>query len=168
MLFRSLVEAMARVAREPAATPQERAKRLELRPQPLAGITYARLLQKQDYAIDWTAPALAVHRRVMGLYPGAYCQRQGLRLKVLDSEPLVARLRDQLSPEGQRLADRWGGSQPQTPGSILAVEEGVGAVIATGGCPLLMREGQLEGRRAARGSALLQQLNLRVGDNLTD
>jgi methionyl-tRNA formyltransferase len=51
---------------------------------------------------------------------------------------------------------------------VLAVVEGVGAVVATGGCPLLLREGQLEGKRPARGEALLQQLALRVGEPLSD
>jgi methionyl-tRNA formyltransferase len=49
---------------------------------------------------------------------------------------------------------------------VLALVEGVGAVLATGGCPLLLREGQLEGKRAAGGAGLLQQLALKPGDHL--
>ena len=52
------------------------------------------------------------------------------------------------------------------PGTLLALAEGVGAVVATGGCPVLVRKGQLEGKAAVEGTGLLQQLNLRVGDSL--
>jgi len=78
----------------------------------------------------------------------------------------VPRLREQLTPEGRNLADVWGGPQGQEPGNLLALVEGVGAVVATGGCPVLIRRGQLEGKTAVEGTALLQQLNLRVGDSL--
>jgi methionyl-tRNA formyltransferase len=81
------------------------------------------------------------------------------------TEPLVQRLREQLSPEGRSLADLWGGPQDREPGTLLALAEGVGAVVATGGCPVLVRKGQLEGKAAVEGTALLQQLNLRVSDS---
>jgi methionyl-tRNA formyltransferase len=139
-----------------------------VRSQPAEGITYARQLVKSDFQLDWNTSALSLHRRVMGLHPGAWTLRRALRLKVHASEPLVARLRDQLSPEGAALADHWGGPQQVPPGTVLALVEGVGAVVATGGCPLLLREGQLEGKRPARGEALLQQRALRVGEPLAD
>lgn len=163
-----LVEAVERIAQAGEGSEAERLARLGVAPQGEAGITYARLLRKEDFEIDWRAKALTIHRRIMGLHPGAWCRRGGLRLRLLASEPLIARLRDQLSGEAAQLADRWGGAQPCSPGTVLAVVEGVGAVIASGGCPLLLREAQLEGKRPAAGTALLQQLRLQVGDNLCD
>jgi methionyl-tRNA formyltransferase len=41
-------------------------------------------------------------------------------------------------------------------------------VLATGGCPLLLRRVQLEGKTACEGQALIQQLGLQVGDQLGD
>jgi amidase/aspartyl-tRNA(Asn)/glutamyl-tRNA(Gln) amidotransferase subunit A len=38
---------------------------------------------------------------------------------------------------------------------VLALEPGVGLVVTTGGCPLLIREGQLEGKAPVAGQALL-------------
>jgi methionyl-tRNA formyltransferase len=102
----------------------------------------------------------------MGLYPGAQTRCRGQRLKLLATEPLVQRLREQLSAEGRSLADLWGGPQDREPGTLLALAEGVGVVVATGGCPVLIRKAQLEGKGAVEGTALLQQLNLRVGDSL--
>jgi len=37
--------------------------------------------------------------------------------------------------------------------------KGVGLVLATGGCPLLLRCAQLEGKAAVAGEALRQQLS---------
>jgi hypothetical protein len=115
-----LVEAVGRIAAVGEGNEGERMARLGVRSQPEDGLTYARLLTKDDTRIDWGAAALAVHRRVMGLYPGAQCQRQGQRMKLLATEPLVQRLRHALSPQGQVLADHWGGKQSEAPGKVLA------------------------------------------------
>jgi methionyl-tRNA formyltransferase len=161
-----LVEAIDRIAAVGEASEAERLDRLGVRTQPSEGSSYARLLTKEDAIVDWSAPALSVHRRVMGIYPGAQSRWQGQRLKLLATEPLVQRLREQLSPEGRSLADQWGGPQSREPGTVLALADGIGAVVATGGCPVLVRRGQLEGKAAVEGTALLQQLNLRVDDSL--
>jgi len=39
-------------------------------------------------------------------------------------------------------------------------------VVASSGCPLLVREAQLEGKGAASGTSLLQQLQATAGDQL--
>jgi methionyl-tRNA formyltransferase len=156
-------EAIARVGGGPAA---QRLERLGVRQQSNEGMTYARMLTKADYQIDWSRPALALHRQVMGLFPGVQTLRNGQRLKLLASEPLVQRLHPLLSAEAGALAERWGGRQTAAPGTVLALQEGVGAVVATGGCPLLLRRGQVEGKRPAEGTALLQQLNLSRGEIL--
>ena len=89
---RLLVASCARIAAAGAGSRAERLGRLGVRPQPEEGVTYARLLAKPDYRIDWQAQALAIHRRVMGLHPGAHSQLAGQRLRLLASEPLVQRL----------------------------------------------------------------------------
>ncbi|MEB3264029.1 MAG: methionyl-tRNA formyltransferase [Synechococcus sp.] len=168
-----LVEALPRIEAAGPGPEAERLARLGVRPQPSEGITLARMLTKDDHRLHWQDSALALHRRVMALYPGAFTHWQGKRLKVLASEPLVHRLIDQLSPEAQELCRRWaadGGSgrarDAAPPGSVLAVENGVGMLVSTGGCPLLLRAGQLEGKAAATGQSLLQQLGAVAGDRL--
>jgi methionyl-tRNA formyltransferase len=39
-------------------------------------------------------------------------------------------------------------------------------VVSTCGCPLLIRQAQLEGKAACSGTSLLQQLGARSGDHL--
>lgn len=163
-----MAEAMPRIEAAGPGPVAERLARLGVRPQPEEGITLARLLTKQDHWIDWQQPALALHRRVMGLHPGATTSCGGMRLKLLATEPLVARLAGQLSPEAAELARRWAQQQAPAvaPGTVLEIVDPVGFVVATGGCPLLVREGQREGKAVAGGRTLLQQLGLQVGDRL--
>jgi methionyl-tRNA formyltransferase len=178
-----LVEAMPRIAAAGPGLESERWRRLGVRPQGEEGMRYARPLSREDGRIDWDDSALAVHRRIMALHPSAYARWCGLRLKLLASEPLVRRLAEQLSPEGRELAKRWAveageeaaaATERAPPGTVLEVVKEVGLVVATAGCPLLVREAQLEGRPAARGGRLLQQLEsvgavaggrLAAGDN---
>ena len=61
------------------------------------------MLKKQDFIIDWSASALSVHRKVMGLYPGAVTQWQGKRLKLMATEPLIERLKTKLSDDAKAL-----------------------------------------------------------------
>jgi methionyl-tRNA formyltransferase len=170
-----LVEAVPRIASAGAGPQAERWRRLDLRPQPQEGESYARLLNRDDRRIDWQSSALALHRRIMALHPTAHARWQGRRLKLLASEPLVRRLEDQLSPAGRQLALRWGSdggeTKPQampstTPGTVLEVVKNVGLVVASAGCPLLLRAAQLEGRPAAEGERMVQQLGARQGDLL--
>lgn len=160
-----LLEALPQIAAAGAGPESERLARLGVRVQPDEGITSARLLNKEDFRIDWQASALTIHRRIMGLYPAAYTLWQGKRLKLLASEPLVARLQDQLSPEVRPLLDRWSNGSA-APGTVLACHPELGLVVATGGCPLLLRQGQLEGRTASAGGVLVQQLGAQITDQL--
>jgi methionyl-tRNA formyltransferase len=103
----------------------------------------------------------------MGLYPGAHSTWRGQRLKLLATEPLVQRLADQLSAEAAALVKPPTASAQQVePGTVLQVIPGLGLVVASGGCPLLLRDAQLEGKAAANGNQLLQQLQANPGDRI--
>ena len=151
------VEALPKIEAAGPGLEAERLSRLAVQPQPDEGITLARLLTKDDYRINWNERALAIHRKVMGLFPGAHCSWRGKRLKLLATEPLVARLADQLSPEAAALSQRqWPTAEA---GSVLESVRGVGLVLATNGCPILLRQAQLEGKAPSSGDALIQQLS---------
>jgi methionyl-tRNA formyltransferase len=79
----------------------------------------------------------------------------------------VQRLADQLSTEAAALAKPpTDATQKGEPGTVVQVIPGVGLVVASGGCPLLLREAQLEGKAAANGNQLLQQLQASPGDRI--
>jgi len=91
-----LIEALPRIEAAGPGPELERWRRLGLRPQNLEGMTYARMLKREDSRVNWQGSALAIHRTVMGLYPGAFTTLGGRRLKLLATEPLVERLADHL------------------------------------------------------------------------
>jgi methionyl-tRNA formyltransferase len=168
-----LVKAIPLIEAAGPGAEAERLQRLGVRHQGEEGMTYARMLTKDDFQIDWSQSALAIHRRVMGLYPGASSLWRGKRIKLLATEPLVQRLADELSDEAGELSQRWGLAPGATsdptaasPGTVLDVVSGVGLVVATSGCPVLLKAAQLEGKNAAAGGQLLQQLQARPGDQL--
>ncbi len=61
---------------------------LAAEPQPEDGVTYAAKIDKAEAALDWTRPASQVDRQIRGLspFPGAWFERDGIRIKVLGSE----------------------------------------------------------------------------------
>ncbi len=162
-----MVDAMPVIEAAGAGSIHDRWQRLGLQPQADESC-YARMLSKQDFLIDWNGSALAIHRQVMGLYPGAQTSWDGKRLKLSETEPLIERLRSQLSVEAQELIGRWPtGGHPG--GTVLACIQDLGLVVSSSGCPLLIREAQLEGKASSRGQALVQQLaaaeHQRLGQN---
>jgi methionyl-tRNA formyltransferase len=60
---------------------------LELTAQPEDGITYADKIAKEETRIDWRKPWKQVHDHCRGLspFPGAWCDLQGMRIRVLRS-----------------------------------------------------------------------------------
>ncbi|MCB4394926.1 methionyl-tRNA formyltransferase [Synechococcus sp. HB1133] len=157
-----MVEAMPLIEAAGPGSEPERLSRLKVRAQAEES-SYARMLEKQDFRLDWSAPALSIHRKVMGLYPGAFTYWQGKRLKVLRCEPLIERLKDQLSTNSRQLVGQWP-TGAHAPGTILAVLEDQGLVVSSSGCPLLIREAQLEGKARSTAPVLLQQLKATSGD----
>ncbi len=55
--------------------------------QPEDGVTYASKIDKSEARIDWSRPAAEVDRQIRGLspFPGAWCEVNGERLKLLGS-----------------------------------------------------------------------------------
>ncbi|WP_457646911.1 methionyl-tRNA formyltransferase [Profundibacter sp.] len=60
---------------------------LEPVPQPEEGVTYAKKIDKAEARVDWSKPAVEVDRLIRGLspFPGAWCEVEGERLKLLRS-----------------------------------------------------------------------------------
>ncbi len=60
---------------------------LEPEAQPEDGVTYAEKIDKAEAQVDWSAPAVEVDRKIRGLspFPGAWCEIEGQRVKLLAS-----------------------------------------------------------------------------------
>ena len=157
-----MLEAMHLIQQAGVGTESERLARLNVKYQG-QDMSYARMLKKEDFQINWNDSALCTHRKVMGLYPGALTGWRNKRLKVLETEPLIERLSDQISEEARSLLGRWSTGEDQ-PGTVLSCINNVGIVVSTSGCPILIREAQLEGKGRSRGQGLVQQLAATTGE----
>ena len=64
-----------------------RKERFTAKPQSDTGITYAEKISKSEARIDWSKPANLVDQQIRGLspFPGAWCEMNGERVKVLGS-----------------------------------------------------------------------------------
>jgi methionyl-tRNA formyltransferase len=62
-------------------------------PQPSEGVTYAKKILKEEAHIGWTKPAGDVDCLIRGLspFPGAWCEVNGERLKILYAEPAIGK-----------------------------------------------------------------------------
>jgi methionyl-tRNA formyltransferase len=70
--------------------------------QPEEGVTYAAKIDKAEARVDWAQPAVQIDRSIRGLspFPGAWCEAQGERIKLLG-----ARLTTGEGAPGQVLGD---------------------------------------------------------------
>jgi len=58
-------------------------ERIEADPQPQDGVTYAKKIDKGETRLDWTLPAADLAHHVRGLYPLAWFELNGQRVRVL-------------------------------------------------------------------------------------
>lgn len=121
---RLIVEALARI------------DSLIAEPQTEAGVTYAAKIDKAEARIDWSRPAGDLVRHINGLspFPGAWCEVEGERIKLLRAE---------LTP---------GSGEP---GTLLG-----GFTIACGSGALDVLEAQRPGKRPMETAEILRGLTL--------
>ncbi len=127
------------------------ADRLDPRPQSSDGISTAAKLSTADARVDWSAPALAVDRRIRGCTPapGAWTTVDGERLRLGPVEPQPADQRE-APPAGS------GESLPSRPGQLVTSRSGV--LVGTGTHAVRLGDVQPAGRRAMPAADWLRGL----------
>jgi methionyl-tRNA formyltransferase len=118
---------------------------LQVRAQPDTGATYAKKIDKSKARIDWHCPAVELDRLIRGLSPspGAWCEWQGARIRVLLARP-------ENGPEGA------------VPGTVL--DENL--LIACGSGALRLLRLQRSGRQAMASADFQRGSQLQPGDEL--
>lgn len=131
--------------------------------------TYAPLIQKPDFNLDWRRSAIALHNQVRGFYPNCAALLRGQTLKVTATVPLDAAAAARL-PAGDlaRLAAQWGEREfpAAAPGEIVGSIGRLGPVVQTGTGLLLLQAVQLAGKRAQSGWDFVNGTRLAVGEVL--
>jgi methionyl-tRNA formyltransferase len=128
-----------------------------------AQATYAPLIKKPNYALDWSRGAIDLHNQIRGFFPNCTTLFRGTALKVTATIPLSPHIELPLefATLGQTLPD-----SAHAPGEVAAVLKNVGALVQTGDGFLLLREVQLAGKRAQSGWDFANGTRLQVGEKL--
>ncbi len=137
-------------------------------PQEDSQASYARLIDKPDYIIDWNRNAIALHNQIRGFYPNCYTTFRGQQLKIKATIPLVKELiSERLNQEQQPpiTETQWEELLSATgePGEIIYIIKNLGAVVQTGENKLLLTEVQLAGKRPQSGWDFVNGMRISVG-----
>lgn len=142
-------------------------------PQDNEQATYAPLIQKQDYQLDWSKSAIALHNQVRAFYPNCVTQFRETSLKITATVPLEISLEiseASLPPELRQTQQDWQNWQLNNPcpnaqpGAIVGLLKGQGAVVQTGDGVLLLRDAQMAGKRSQSGWDFVNGARLQVGE----
>jgi methionyl-tRNA formyltransferase len=130
--------------------------------------TYAPLIQKQDYCLDWSRSALELHNQVRGFIPNCVASFRDKPLKVIASTPLAEGCFSELPPELKMLEQELSSLSAKLghPGEVMNIVKGTGPIIQTASGFLLLREVQVAGKRAQSGWDFANGMRLAVGEIL--
>jgi methionyl-tRNA formyltransferase len=137
-------------------------------PQDEERASYARLIQKSDYALDWSRRAIALHNQIRGFYPHCTAQFRGEPLKIIASAPVGDDYWADLPPSFSVLEHNWpvlysGGGAI---GEVVCIAKHIGPIVQTGDGLLLLQQVQLAGKRAQSGWDFANGAHLQVGEIL--
>ncbi len=123
-------------------------------PQDNSLATYAAMIRKTDWLMDWSRSAIELHNQIRGFYPDCYFLLRDQPVKVLQAVPLQA--------------PYWTGDIPSDlatgeVGSIAWIIKGQGPVIQTGEGYLLLQQVQLSGKKPQSGADFVNGCRLVTG-----
>ncbi len=131
-------------------------------PQDNEQATYAPLIKKPDYELDWSRSAIEIHNQVRGFYPNCTTSFRGAVLKVMRTIPLDPNVLS--GAEFEELRET--AFEVRSPGEVLGIIKNWGAVVQTGSGTLLLRDVQLAGKRPQSGWDFANGTRLTVGEAL--
>ncbi|MDB9372658.1 methionyl-tRNA formyltransferase [Nodularia sphaerocarpa] len=135
-------------------------------PQDDAAATYAPLIQKQNYTLDWSKSAIQLHNQIRGFYPNCTATFRDQGIKIIASLPLGDAYgyepTDELTEISQKLPDL--STISGSIGEVVSIAKGIGAIVQTGAGLLLLREVQLSGKRPQSGWDFVNGNRLTVGE----
>ncbi|MEH1942166.1 MAG: methionyl-tRNA formyltransferase [Nostoc sp.] len=140
-------------------------KEIQPIPQDNSAATYAPLIQKQDYGLDWSKSAIQLHNQIRGFYPNCTATFRNNLLKITASAPLGS-VGDRIPPELEELIHKLPdlSTVSDKPGVVVSIAKGIGAIVQTGEGLLLLREVQLAGKRPQSGWDFVNGTRLTVGE----
>ena len=134
-------------------------------PQDDSQATYARLIERSDFAINWSKSAIAIHNQVRGFFPNCFATLEAKRLKISATVPITKNTIDSLPEEYSSLKQQYPklSSLAGKPGEIVNNIKNQGPLVQTGSGLLLLKHVQLDGKRAQSGWDFVNGMRLEVG-----
>ena len=134
-------------------------------PQDDSQATYARLIEKSDFAIDWSKSAIAIHNQIRGFFPNCFATLSDKKLKITTTVPLTQDTVNQLPEAYSSLKQRYSelADLQGQPGEIVKNIKNQGAVVQTGSGLLLLKQVQLAGKRSQSGWDFVNGMRLAEG-----
>ncbi len=135
-------------------------------PQDNSEATYAPLIKKEDYQIDWSKSAIQLHNQIRGFYPNCITSFRNQQIKITATAPLDSAYWQELPLELQEYLQKEFNSSivSGNPGEIVSIVKGIGAIAQTGDGLLVLREVQLAGKRPQSGWDFVNGMRLIVGE----
>ena len=130
--------------------------------------TYAPLIQKSDYLLDWSRPAIDLHNQIRGFFPNCVAKLREKTLKIIETVPLTQKNLDRLPTELDILKQQWESIASLTgnPGEIVSNWKNLGPIVQTGEGFLLLKQVQLAGKRPQSGWDFVNGMRLSVGETI--
>lgn len=149
--------------------PQLAAEQIQPQPQDNGQATYASLIKKPDYQLDWHRSALELHNQVRGFYPSCASTFRDQPIKLQETLPLDTEL--PWPSEMNRAITAWTAAKADIPasarpGQVITLLKNLGPVIQTGNGPLLLLKVQPAGKKPQSGWDFVNGLRVELGETL--
>lgn len=143
--------------------------KIEPIPQDHAIATYAPLIKNEDYVLNWSKSAIALHNQIRGFYPNCLTRFRDQSLKVCKTIPLGLEYASQFPPEFDSLHQQCLDLPESSgqPGEVIKLIKRFGPVVQTGSGLLLLQEVQLAGKRVQSAWDFANGTRLAVGEILS-
>jgi methionyl-tRNA formyltransferase len=135
-------------------------------PQDDSQATYARLIQKSDFTLDWTKPAIALHNQIRAFFPNCIATFRGENLKISATVPFNPVYETQLNQAFPDLNWQEISQKDGQPGEIIELLKQEGPIVKTRDGALLLRQVQMAGKRSQSGWDFVNGTRLEIGERL--
>jgi len=141
---------------------------IEPNPQLEEQATYAPLLKKENFIIDWSHSAVAIHNQVRGFYPHCWSLWRQQNVKILQTIPLLSEYLSVLPQDWGKQLENLNSEQKASvaPGTLVALAKKMGPVVQTGAGLVLIREIQMAGKKNQSGWDWVNGQRLEPGEVL--
>ena len=131
--------------------------------------TYASLINKDDFIVEWNKSAIAIHNQIRGFYPNCFTSFRDDKLKIMATIPMDDDYLQSLDESYQELNNQLKSLDKtiEKPGEVIGLIKNFGPVIKTGKGLLLLSEIQRSGKRPQSGWDLVNGTHLKVGELLS-